>query len=62
MLIIPPASPAAIFELLILSNNEVLPWSTCPMIVTTGGLVTKLIHLYLHHDNHQHNLHLLKHL
>ena len=38
--VIPPASPLATFELLILSNKDVLPWSTCPMIVTTGGLVT----------------------
>mmetsp|Transcript_6253 Transcript_6253/g.9356 ORF Transcript_6253/g.9356 Transcript_6253/m.9356 type:complete len:211 (-) Transcript_6253:369-1001(-) len=32
----PPASPLATFELRMASKSEVLPWSTCPMIVTIG--------------------------
>src|SRR5574344_2157844 len=38
--VIPPTSVATIlcFEALILSNNVVLPWSTCPIILTTGAL------------------------
>ena len=38
--VIPPASPAITLALRILSNNEVLPWSTCPITVTIGGRVT----------------------
>ena len=40
--VMPPASPAVTFVLRILSSREVLPWSTCPMTVTTGGRVTSL--------------------
>ena len=36
--VIPPASDAATFFCLIASSIEVLPWSTCPITVTTGGL------------------------
>ena len=39
--VIPPASPVTTRELRIASNNVVLPWSTCPMIVTTGGRFSK---------------------
>ena len=39
--VIPPASDAATFFALIASRMEVLPWSTWPIIVTTGGLLTK---------------------
>ena len=35
--VIPPASPATTEEFLNWSSKVVLPWSTCPMIVTTGG-------------------------
>ena len=35
--VIPPASPAATSVSRIASSSEVLPWSTWPMIVTTGG-------------------------
>ena len=35
--VIPPASPAATSVSRIESSSEVLPWSTWPMIVTTGG-------------------------
>src|SRR5438132_735889 len=38
--VIPPASPAATSVSRIASSSEVLPWSTWPMIVTTGGRVT----------------------
>lgn len=38
--VIPPASPAATLVFLKASNKLVLPWSTWPMIVTTGGLGT----------------------
>lgn len=37
--VIPPTSPSAILEFLNLSNKVVFPWSTCPIIVTIGGLV-----------------------
>ena len=37
--VIPPASPAATLDFLKASKRLVLPWSTCPMIVTTGGRV-----------------------
>ena len=36
----PPASPAATLLRLIKSSSDVLPWSTCPMIVTTGARET----------------------
>ena len=39
--VIPPASPAITFALRILSNKEVLPWSTCPITVTIGGRATQ---------------------
>ena len=35
--VIPPASPFATDVDRRVSNSVVLPWSTCPMIVTTGG-------------------------
>ena len=35
--VIPPASPAATSVSRIASSSEVLPWSTWPMIVITGG-------------------------
>ena len=35
--VIPPASPATTSVSRIASSSEVLPWSTCPMIVTTGA-------------------------
>ena len=38
--VIPPASPAATSVSRIASSSEVLPWSTWPMIVTTGGRST----------------------
>mmetsp|Transcript_8821 Transcript_8821/g.15264 ORF Transcript_8821/g.15264 Transcript_8821/m.15264 type:complete len:226 (-) Transcript_8821:951-1628(-) len=37
----PPASPAATRDDLITSNSDVLPWSTWPMTVTTGGRSTR---------------------
>ena len=39
--VMPPASPAATSVSRIASSSEVLPWSTWPMIVTTGGLSTR---------------------
>ena len=36
--VIPPASPSITFVSLIASNNDVFPWSTCPITTTTGGL------------------------
>ena len=36
--VIPPASPAVTLVSLIASSKDVLPWSTCPIIVTTAGL------------------------
>ena len=36
--VIPPASPDATLDVLIKSKSEVLPWSTWPITVTTGGL------------------------
>ena len=39
--VIPPASPLATLVFLIVSKRVVLPWSTCPIIVTTGGLSIK---------------------
>ena len=35
--VMPPASPAMTLVLRMLSSSEVLPWSTWPMTVTTGG-------------------------
>ena len=35
--VMPPASPATTLEERIRSNKRVLPWSTWPMTVTTGG-------------------------
>jgi len=35
--VMPPASPAATFVLRMRSRSDVLPWSTCPRIVTTGA-------------------------
>ncbi len=40
--VIPPASPAATSVSRIASRSEVLPWSTWPMIVTTGGRGARL--------------------
>ena len=39
--VIPPASLEVTLVFLIASSKEVLPWSTCPITVTTGGLFTK---------------------
>ena len=39
--VIPPASPAATSVVRIASSSEVLPWSTWPITVTTGGLRTR---------------------
>ena len=41
--VIPPASPAATSVSRIASSSEVLPWSTWPMIVTTGGRSARLL-------------------
>ena len=41
--VMPPASPAATLVSRIASSSEVLPWSTWPMIVTTGGRVDELL-------------------
>ena len=35
--VMPPASPAATSVSRMASSSDVLPWSTWPMIVTTGG-------------------------
>ena len=35
--VMPPASPAATSVERIASSSEVLPWSTWPMMVTTGA-------------------------
>ncbi len=35
--VMPPASPPATLALRMASSSEVLPWSTCPMMVTTGA-------------------------
>ncbi len=40
--VMPPASPAATSVSRIASSSEVLPWSTWPMIVTTGGRSSRL--------------------
>ena len=39
--VMPPASPAATCVSRIASSSEVLPWSTWPMIVTTGARSTR---------------------
>ena len=39
--VMPPASPAATSVERIASSSDVLPWSTWPMIVTTGGRSTR---------------------
>ena len=36
--VIPPASAAVTFDIRIKSSKDVLPWSTCPMMVTIGAL------------------------
>ena len=41
--VMPPASPAATSVSRIASSSEVLPWSTWPMIVTTGGALDELL-------------------
>ncbi len=38
--VMPPASPSATCALRMASSNDVLPWSTWPMMVTTGGRAT----------------------
>ena len=48
--VIPPASPAVTLVFLIESSNVVLPWSTCPIIVTTAGRSIASDRL-LHHQN-----------
>ena len=35
--VMPPASPSATLVARIASSSDVLPWSTCPIIVTTGA-------------------------
>ena len=40
--VMPPASPAVTSALRMASSSEVLPWSTWPMTVTTGGRLTSL--------------------
>lgn len=40
--VMPPASEAATWLFLRLSSRVVFPWSTCPMMVTTGGRGTRL--------------------
>ena len=39
--VMPPASPATTLALRMKSSSDVLPWSTWPMIVTTGGRETQ---------------------
>ena len=39
--VMPPASPATTLVLRMASSSEVLPWSTWPMMVTTGGRGTR---------------------
>ena len=41
--VMPPASPLATSVSRIASSSEVLPWSTWPMIVTTGGRAHELL-------------------
>lgn len=40
--VMPPASEAATWLFRRLSSRVVFPWSTCPMMVTTGGRGTRL--------------------
>src|SRR4051795_5942266 len=39
--VMPPASPLTTFVSRMASSSDVLPWSTWPMIVTTGGRSTR---------------------
>ena len=39
--VMPPASPATTFVWRMASSSDVLPWSTWPMMVTTGGRDTR---------------------
>ena len=41
--VMPPASPSATSVSRTASSSEVLPWSTWPMIVTTGRAVLELV-------------------
>ena len=41
--VMPPASPSVTAVSRIASSSEVLPWSTWPMITTTGGRVVELV-------------------
>ena len=41
--VMPPASPAATSVSRIASSSDVLPWSTWPMIVTTGGRALEVL-------------------
>ena len=41
--VMPPASPATTLALRMASSSEVLPWSTWPMMVTTGGRGDKVL-------------------
>ena len=45
--VMPPASPSATCALRMASSSEVLPWSTWPMMVTTGGRGIELLRLVL---------------
>ena len=47
--VMPPASPAATSVSRIASSSEVLPWSTWPMIVTTGGREREVLVRVLEH-------------
>ncbi len=38
--VMPPASPSATLVERMASRSEVLPWSTCPIKVTTGARTT----------------------
>ena len=40
--VMPPDSPSVTFDLRMASSSEVLPWSTWPMMVTTGAARTRL--------------------
>jgi hypothetical protein len=46
--VMPPASPAATLVLRRASSRVVLPWSTCPIMVTTGGLSTASLSRFCH--------------
>ena len=41
--VIPPASPATTSVSRIASSSDVLPWSTWPMMVTTGGRSAQIL-------------------